>query len=778
MEPRDESISARSQHVRQRLQEAVNKKSLLANAASWTKSLAAIDVSDALERFTLWAGNLGAILPQTSRLSLDRRLADAPETSERICEVLDDLAEAITDLLDLLQEAAYDVKLDRDGAPGASTLSCEDSSPTSDDRSLDEAQPLLDIISEYLRSLFRIASLVRNSGPRDRFTHAIRSSNTVFTNTLDISHLREKHPKLPANIRQSLGDANAKRRQFIKYCHDHRTRLETERREETVAQVTESQPARTELLSSKATTFAPIPVQLLKPAPALGPENDEIVDDCVSMASMSTFSGANMTLRLPQLSVLAPDRETFECPICCTFQCFSLEQEWRAHAFRDLKAYTCTFGCPDMYGDKRAWFDHELRAHRRRFACQLCPNTDNLSESEFRQHLGAAHGDISEKQHDKFLDSGWEAMSTLPASDCPFCDDWTASLRRKRDARGKRPEGQQGSHEITVSVYQFMRHVGAHQEQLAIFAVPRKADDDSDAGTPDSGTFGYASVDLSLDSDDGGDLAQASDPPTQGPVREAGENTEPDIDAGAELDVGSHYLYDTQTPVFVKFHSPGAQQSSSSSTSSEAAPSSSSRAGASPPPLMPSSSPSPSARGRQPPLPLPQPTEKATAGPLAGAHDRLPALIRAIPNVQESLITACTRQAKTEPAPVIHELVDILDMGLADSMCVNLANYMAPQQLNKGEASAPLQHECWRDLLLHVMQQLPAGLLERNYTRLRFYTWNRWLTALPRLLGDRYLDDGGGGVAGFTREEIERLSAKKTALHRSGIIDALGRENR
>lgn len=55
------------------------------------------DVTDALDRFSLWAGNLGALLPSTSRLSLDQRLSDAPETGGRICEVLDDLGEAVSD---------------------------------------------------------------------------------------------------------------------------------------------------------------------------------------------------------------------------------------------------------------------------------------------------------------------------------------------------------------------------------------------------------------------------------------------------------------------------------------------------------------------------------------------------------------------------------------------------------------------------------------------------------------------------------------------------------
>lgn len=55
-----------------------------------------LQVTDGLERFALWAGNVGALL-ESSRLSLDQRLSDAPETIERVCDVLDDLAEDISD---------------------------------------------------------------------------------------------------------------------------------------------------------------------------------------------------------------------------------------------------------------------------------------------------------------------------------------------------------------------------------------------------------------------------------------------------------------------------------------------------------------------------------------------------------------------------------------------------------------------------------------------------------------------------------------------------------
>ena len=54
-------------------------------------------VADALERFLLWAGNLGALRIPTSRLSLDYRLSEAEDLRDYIFRELDDLLETLHD---------------------------------------------------------------------------------------------------------------------------------------------------------------------------------------------------------------------------------------------------------------------------------------------------------------------------------------------------------------------------------------------------------------------------------------------------------------------------------------------------------------------------------------------------------------------------------------------------------------------------------------------------------------------------------------------------------
>lgn len=167
-----------------------------------------------------------------------------------------------------------------------------------------------------MNSLFRLSMLIRKLSPRDRFKQALLVSDLPFSNFFDIDYVRNKYSKLansPLSIR--LGSAIAKRRNFIKYCRDHRSRLGIE--EANIDDATD-----TELLSSKATTFAPPPSF----NSSLQEEED---DDNFSLASASTMATSMSNLKLPTLADLAPTDQPFECPICFTIQDFKSETSWK-----------------------------------------------------------------------------------------------------------------------------------------------------------------------------------------------------------------------------------------------------------------------------------------------------------------------------------------------------------------------------------------------------------------------------------------------------------------
>lgn len=54
-------------------------------------------LEDILDRFILWTGNMGALHPPHSRMSLDSRLSGSPEVGHQIYEQLEDLYGALRD---------------------------------------------------------------------------------------------------------------------------------------------------------------------------------------------------------------------------------------------------------------------------------------------------------------------------------------------------------------------------------------------------------------------------------------------------------------------------------------------------------------------------------------------------------------------------------------------------------------------------------------------------------------------------------------------------------
>ncbi|KAH8901324.1 hypothetical protein GQ53DRAFT_835174 [Thozetella sp. PMI_491] len=470
----DSDLASQGQTIAQKTREVRQGSTKLIDLINERTSCAisSADITDALERFTLWAGNLGAMRAPSTKLSLDSRVSEAPEIRIQICRQLDYLLEGIEDLTSIVQGQRPNrdttVEIDQDGG-SLDNL-------TSDPTPSDEAHMILELISESLKVLFRVGVLVRKAGPSDRFNRALRASNFAFPATFDIDYVREKHSKLKSDDRnwlaERLGRGIANRRQFIKYCRDHKARLAADE-----ADLDErGQKGTTIHQSSKATTLH---------VDTLQATNIEDEDDAMSFMSASTTTDALSTLKLPRLAELSKDGEAFECPICFTLQSMKREKTWRAHAFRDLKPYACTMEgteCgSELFGDRNAWFEHELRFHRCRYTCSLCGNDSFPSTSALRSHITRTHSQFSENQLRALEDAGREVPATFRAQECPFCDGWADALRKKREPVASSAE----SRDVLVSATRFKRHLATHQEQLAIFAIPR-ANEDDDGGAGES----------------------------------------------------------------------------------------------------------------------------------------------------------------------------------------------------------------------------------------------------------------------------------------------------
>ncbi|KAI1657010.1 hypothetical protein F4813DRAFT_88267 [Daldinia decipiens] len=427
-------------------------------------------IEDALDRFLLWSGNLGALHLPENKLSLDYRVRAAPEIRDQICEFLDDLRLSIEELTEA--SILSTLNLESLGLSDDTTeLGSKDAtSYTLKQVSSYEAQSLLEEISQCIRSLFRVGVLIRKAVPRDRFQEALRRSDSMFPPAFDIDYAKNKHPKLCKNdmewLAERIGKANAQRRQYIQYCRDHRTRLgnipdETDRGSDTNREDAES----------KATTMFPI-------------EGPELEEETISLTTASTMFDSKNCLKLPTLDKLSPELESFECPICFTLQSFTAETAWKAHAFSDLKGYVCTVGrssCEDeLFSSRNTWFEHELKNHRSKYTCPVC-RTEVDGVASLKSHLESIHCNFSAEQISRLTEAGRQTPTRFKAQDCPFCDEWAEGLKEK--GRIKNRSNSQIDDNSLVSMSRFKRHIATHQEQLAIFVIPR-----SDEGVDQSST--------------------------------------------------------------------------------------------------------------------------------------------------------------------------------------------------------------------------------------------------------------------------------------------------
>ncbi|KAL6407945.1 hypothetical protein AUP68_08986 [Ilyonectria robusta] len=484
-----QSISKKSQQVRRSFLDLISCMKEKKHDISPSPA----EIIDALERFTLWARNLGAMHSPTAKLSLDHRLSAAHDIRQQICLQLDEVATALEDLMSIVQgispnrDMAFDMDIEVEDVDEESLEidGLEDEDATIEP--FDEAHMLIEVISESISYLFRIGILVRKSTPRDRFKRALQASDLAFPASFDVDYVRQKHPKIrEGSLLGRLGGGIAKRRQFIRYCRDHRNRLGADDLGEEGKLI----DARTEHSQSKATTFLPQKVE-------------EVEDDAVSFMSASTATESLSNLKLPLLADLSNNNEAFECPICFTIQSFQTERSWRIHAFRDLKAYLCTVGDEEcdarFFGDRDTWFEHELKEHRARYTCSLCGHGP-LGPKQIRAHIQTAHGPFSDDQLQMLLDAGREALTKIRAKDCPFCHDWEDALHLRTNPGGKSTLPGEPTQDIFVSTTRFKRHVAVHQEQLAIFALPRATEEN---GTRESASDGHShSHVLSVSEDD------------------------------------------------------------------------------------------------------------------------------------------------------------------------------------------------------------------------------------------------------------------------------------
>ncbi len=120
-----------------------------------------------------------------------------------------------------------------------------------------------------------------------------------------------------------------------------------------------------------------------------------------------------------------------------------------------------------LFGDRDSWFEHELQAHRASYRCLLC-NLGPLSRPALRQHLSTSHPGFNDSQLTMLEEGGRGIVKEFPPSDCPFCSEWDSKVRQ----RSTGPSRLLPNLTVLVNTEEFKDHVAAHQEELALLALP------------------------------------------------------------------------------------------------------------------------------------------------------------------------------------------------------------------------------------------------------------------------------------------------------------------
>ena len=137
------------------------------------------------------------------------------------------------------------------------------------------------------------------------------------------------------------------------------------------------------------------------------------------------------------------------------------------HFFADLKPYICTFAdCEDelaQFPNRAAWAEHEFSQHRvtQSWSCPECPQAFN-NVPRWQNHIQERHGlFFSDRNLNIAKDMAYKTEATrIEDAECPLC---RIVLSKRRRA--------------------FVKHLGRHMEEIALMALPRNVEEDSEEGS-------------------------------------------------------------------------------------------------------------------------------------------------------------------------------------------------------------------------------------------------------------------------------------------------------
>ncbi|RYP19528.1 hypothetical protein DL767_009626 [Monosporascus sp. MG133] len=193
-----------------------------------------------LERFEQWSGNLGALQPPESPLSLQHRLRDSLSVRSAMLKTLHDLRDSIASALEIASGTRHnriadpvsnqDVDLTEYDISSSSSDSITSGSSKlqnrKDSATTSEIIELLASINLGINNLFKASVFIRKFAPKDKRQRA--SKKEPFDNRADVLYVKDKYGHLARHneaLALRLGEANARRRQYFAYRRDHNEQL-------------------------------------------------------------------------------------------------------------------------------------------------------------------------------------------------------------------------------------------------------------------------------------------------------------------------------------------------------------------------------------------------------------------------------------------------------------------------------------------------------------------------------------------------------------------------
>jgi hypothetical protein len=248
----------------------------------------------------------------------------------------------------------------------------------------------------------------------------------------DINHTRAKFPQAENYLIERLGRAISRRRQYLQYNEAHHSVLPSRFEGTEMTELT-TEKTDSDILSATALSSLPTILSIDMDATQADPITD------IETSSYTTYDPSlsiplglrtpsldiNIPFGLPSLSKKLGNGQFFECPLCFKILVYHGDLAWRTHVLEELHPYVCTF--------------------------KDCASPDVLfaRKEEWFDH------EMKKHRH----------QEDLSGCVCPLCKN--ISFR---------------------SLRHLLRHLGGHQAELALFALPMhifaEEDSDSDSETP------------------------------------------------------------------------------------------------------------------------------------------------------------------------------------------------------------------------------------------------------------------------------------------------------